>query len=499
MNKSQPTLNLTRSPGRNNDVVLIGLAATGKGPQFVGLPVELDKTYHRRFGASVLDLATDLGACPDDETVTVLPSAGQRLVVVGLGEPDVTPTRIRRAIANATRTIAALPGTEPVRLAVSLELGDPELLQAAGEAALLGAYAFSKVTRDPKPARISSVDIVSSTVRTEAKDAVARAKVVADAVCLARDLVNIPPNLLYPEVFVTEARETLKGAKVTIEALDEKALEKGGYGGILAVGGGSSRKPRLLRIEYAPRGAATRLNLVGKGITFDSGGLDIKPAAGMLTMKCDMAGAAAVLAATNAIARLGLKVHVTTYAALAENLPSDTAYRPGDVLTMFDGQTVENINTDAEGRLVMADALARSCTDKPDLIVDVATLTAACVMALGSRCAGLMASDDETADLLLDAAEAAGEAFWQLPITDYARSELDSSVADMKSGTTAKAGGALVAAAFLQRFVAEGQAWAHLDIAGPAFNDGAAYDEIPSGGTGAAVRTLIALASSLSG
>lgn len=499
MNQNQPQLNLVKSIGRTHDVVIVGLTSTGKGTTLVGVPSDLDKAFHKKFGLSVHEVAEDLGATSDTERVTVLPSLGQRIVVVGLGEPDVDPRRVRKAVANASRVVAKLPGDAPLTVAVSLELGDPELLQAAGEAAILGNYTCTKLTKDPKPARVAAFELVSASTRAEARDAVRQAKIVADAVCVARDLVNTPPNLLYPESFVAHARALLKDVRVDVETLDERALDKGGYGGLMAVGGGSSRKPRLLRIEYKPRGAKTRLNLVGKGITFDSGGLDIKPAAGMLTMKCDMAGAAAVLAATHAIAQLGLKVHLTAYAALAENMPSDTAYRPSDVLTIYGGKTVENVNTDAEGRLVMADALARSNEDDPDLVVDVATLTGACIMALGSRWAGLMASDDETADLLLDAAESAGEDFWQLPITDHARKELDSPIADMKSGTTAKAGGALVAAAFLQRFVDDGRRWAHLDIAGPAFNEGSAYDDMPAGGTGAAVRTLVALASGLAG
>jgi len=287
-------------------------------------------------------------------------------------------------------------------------------------------------------------------------------------------------------------------AKISVEVLDVQALTRGGYGGILAVGGGSSRPPRLVRLSYRPRGAKKHLALVGKGITFDAGGLNLKPAEGMYTMKCDMAGAAAVLAATHAIARLGLPVQVTAYGALAENLPSDTAYRPSDVLTLYGGTTVENGNSDAEGRLVMADALARANEDKPSLVVDVATLTGACVVALGDRTAGLMATDDETADLVLDAAEAAGEDFWQLPIPRETRGKLDSKVADLKSTGADRYGGALVAAAFLREFVNPGTPWAHLDIAGPAFFDGKPYGYVSPGGTGVAVRTLIALARSLS-
>ena len=217
----------------------------------------------------------------------------------------------------------------------------------------------------------------------------------------------------------------------------------------------------------------------------------------MYTMKCDMAGAAAVIAAVKAIAELGLRVKVTAYASLAENLPSDTSYRPSDVLTMYGGKTVENGNTDAEGRLVMADAIARASEDTPDLIVDVATLTGAAIVALGDRTAGLMASDDDTADRLLDAAEAAGEDLWQLPIPKHIRGKLDSKVADIRSTAGGdRAGGALVAAAFLREFVGEGIAWAHLDIAGPAWTDGGS-GYISPGGTGFGVRTLVALGRSL--
>jgi leucyl aminopeptidase len=291
---------------------------------------------------------------------------------------------------------------------------------------------------------------------------------------------------------------------VTVRVKDERALVREGFGGIVGVGQGADHPPRLVELRYRPAGgsrgggkdAAGEVVLVGKGITFDSGGLNLKPAEGMYTMKCDMAGAAAVLAATWGIAQLGLKIKVTAYGALAENLPSATAYRPSDVLTMYGGKTVENGNSDAEGRLVMADALARSAEDKPDLVVDVATLTGACVIALGERTTGLMSNDEETASRLLDAAEAAGENLWQLPIPKEIRGKLDSKVADLRSVSGDRWGGALVAAAFLREFVPENTPWAHLDIAGPSFGD-KEYGYVSPGGTGVGVRTLIALARSL--
>lgn len=498
MNQLLPTLSLTKSVSRNTEVVVVGFTHVSDAPTLVGVSSDLEKSYQKKFGTSVLDLATDLGADAKRETVRVLPSAGQRLVVVGLGDADVTPEGLRCSLGNAMRAINKLPGENAFSVAVSLETADPELIKAAGEGALLGNYQIEKVTGEPTPNRVNAIEIVSSSTRAEAKDALAAAQTVASAVCQARDWVNTPPNLLYPETFAASAKALAKDVRIDVEVLDERALERGGYGGVLAVGGGSSRGPRVVRYEYKPRGAFFHLALVGKGVTFDSGGLDIKPANGMGTMKCDMSGAAAVLAAVRAIAELGLKIHVTGYAGMVENLPSSTAYRSSDVLTMFGGKTVENMNTDAEGRLVMADLIARAGTESPDMIVDVATLTGACMVALGLRTAGLMASDDDTADRVLDAAETAGEDFWQLPIPEHIDKALDSKIADMRSTSGDRYGGALAAGAFLHRFVPQGVAWAHLDIAGPAFNDKSEFDYVPVGGTGSGVRTLVALAQSLS-
>ena len=264
------------------------------------------------------------------------------------------------------------------------------------EGALLGTYGYAPISSRPNgEARgVSAVTVVhgsagSSTTSPSTPETVAR------AVAMAREWVNIPANLLYPDSFAGQVRQLVPDTRVGVDVLDEEALARDGYGGLLAVGGGSSRPPRLVRLSYRPRGAKFHLALVGKGITFDTGGLNLKPAEGMYTMKCDMAGAAAVLAATWAIAQLGLKIDVTAYGALAENMPSSTAYRPSDVLTIYGGKTVENGNSDAEGRLVMADALARSAEDQPDLVVDVATLTGACVVALGERTAGVMSNDED--------------------------------------------------------------------------------------------------------
>ncbi len=492
-----PSLTLATSCPTDADVLVIGLADSTGSAVLVGAPDQLDKRVNKQFGTSLLDLARSLGADTKPGTTVLLPGPdGQRVVVVGLGEIDVTPEQVRRAAGTAVRKAGELAGDQGVKVAVCLDVVEPEVIRGAAEGALLGSYRFVKVSGEQPSAKVASITVVSSSAKPEAKRAIDAARIVATAVCLARDWVNTPANALYPETFADAARGAVKGTRIEVEVLDEKVLERGGYGGLMAVGGGSDRGPRLVRFDYAPRGARGHLALVGKGITFDTGGLNLKTADGMYTMKSDMAGAAAVLAATRAIAELGLKVRVSTYAAMAENMPSGTAYRPSDVLTMFGGTTVENVNSDAEGRLVMADALVRAGQDRPDLIVDVATLTGACMVALGERVAGLMTNADEAADRVLDAAESAGEAFWQLPIPEGTRSKLDSKVADLRSGGN-RYGGALTAAAFLQTFVPDDMLWAHLDIAGPAFNEEGPYDYVPTGGTGMAVRTLVALAQSL--
>ena len=488
-----PTVTVAASVPKDCDVLVVGLAEASGADVVVGLPDELTRPLGRDFAGT----AKDLGGSSKNSTTVLLPGPnGLRLVVVGLGDIDVTPEQVRRAAGAALRAASGLPGDRPLRVAVSLDAVEPQVIKGAVEGALLGAYRYGPVV-DGKPG-VGSIHVISSNKRPDARQALELGLGTAQAVCQARTWVNASPSDLYPDSFAEEIRASAKATKVAVEVWDDKALEREGFGGLVAVGGGSSRKPRLVKLSYAPRGARFHLVLIGKGITFDSGGLNLKPADGMYTMKCDMAGAAAVVAATEAIAQAGVRIRVTAWAALAENLPSGDSYRPSDVLTMYGGRTVENGNSDAEGRLVMADALVRACEEEPSLVVDVATLTGACVVALGERVAGLMAREDETADLVLDAAEAAGELFWQLPVPEEAREKLNSKVADLKS-TGDRPGGALTAAAFLSEFVPAGTPWAHLDIAGPAFNPHEPYHYVPSGGTGVAVRTLIALAHALAG
>ncbi|MFT4166670.1 MAG: leucyl aminopeptidase [Microlunatus sp.] len=494
---SLPALTVAKVPDKSASALVVGYGSDG----VVGASGTLDKEYAKRLGQGISALAASVGVKTDNGHTRTLPAVGgwPVVIVVGVGDGVPTPEELRQAAGAGLRQAAKQCGGGAA-VAVSLGADEPETVQAVAEGALLGSYRYQPVTTgDDKPAAIASLTVITPLAgrRAAVAHAIASARTVAASVVAAREWVNIPPNLLFPASFAEEAAAYLKGSKIAVEVLDDKALAKGGYGGILAVGGGSSRLPRLVRLSYAPRGAKFHLALVGKGITFDSGGLNLKPGDSMYTMKCDMAGAAAVIAAVKAIADLGLRVKVTAYASMAENLPSNTSYRPSDVLTMYGGKTVENGNTDAEGRLVMADAIARASEDAPDLIVDVATLTGAAIVALGDKTAGLMASDDETADRLLDAAEAAGEDIWQLPIPKHIRGKLDSKVADIRSTGGDRTGGALVAAAFLREFVGDGISWAHLDIAGPAWTDGGGSGYVSSGGTGFGVRTLVALARSL--
>ncbi|MGC4153733.1 MAG: leucyl aminopeptidase [Propionicimonas sp.] len=486
-----PAISLVTAPGKD-DVLVVGLAQTAGSEVVVGLPDDTAAALAKTFGRPLIEVARDLGGSAKNGDTALLPGlAGKRLIVVGLGDIDVSPEQVRRAAGAALRVAAGLKSERPLSVSLSLDAIEPQVLKGAVEGALLGSYRYREDSGKPGVATIGVV--TTSARKPEARLALDLGVTTATAVSRARTWVNLPANDLYPESFADEIARLGKSARLNVDVWDEKALEKEGFGGLLAVGGGSSRKPRLVKVSYSPRGAKFHLALIGKGITFDTGGLNLKPAEGMYTMKSDMSGAAAVIAAITAIADAGVKLKITAYAALAENMPSGTAYRPSDVLTIYGGTTVENVNSDAEGRLVMADALAKASEERPDLVVDVATLTGACVVALGERVAGLMARDDETADLILDAAEAAGELFWQLPIPEEARGKLDSKVADLKSGGD-RWGGALTAAAFLSQFVPEPIPWAHLDIAGPAFNPHEPYHYVPAGGTGAAVRTLVALA-----
>ena len=414
------------------------------------------------------------------------------LVLTGLGalgaDEGVGLEALRRAAGAAVR---ALAGTGHVTLALPAD--DAEHVGAIAEGALLGAYSPGDHRRSANDAgaAVAVLELVSSTARSRAaKTAVERARVLAAAVHGTRDLVNASPNELFPESFAVIARTETKGTKVKVTVLDDAALRAGGYGGLIGVGQGSVRPPRLVKLVYSPLRAKKHYALVGKGITFDSGGLSIKPAKSMETMKSDMAGAAAVLHTVLAAAALELPIKITGWLALAENMPSGSAQRPSDVITIRGGKTVEVLNTDAEGRLVLADALVAAGEEKPDVIIDIATLTGAQMVALGNQVSAVMGSDAVREDVLA-AAGLAGEQFWPMPLPEELRASMNTPMADI-ANMGERYGGMLVAGLFLQEFVGD-TPWAHLDIAGPAFNGGDPRHYVPKGGTGVGVRTLLTL------
>lgn len=434
-----------------------------------------------------------LGASAAVESITkVAAPNGAVFALVGLGSEKLDANTLRGVGGSISR--AARNFSDAV-----VDLGDlnEQHTLALIEGIQLGFYDYTgrKSAASIKPSKLSRVTVISK-AKVSATD-LNQIEILATAVNTTRDLVNTPPNDMYPASMVKAVQSGVKGLGLKVEVWDEKALAKDGFGGILAVGMGSSRPPRLVKIEYKPKGAQKHLALVGKGITFDTGGLSLKPAESMVGMKYDMTGAATAFQAIVAISKLGLPVQVTAWLCLAENMPSSTAQRPDDVIRIRNGKTVEVLNTDAEGRLVLADGLSAAVETKPDLIVDIATLTGAATIALGNRYAGLMGSENAV-KTLETAATAAGELVWHMPLPAELRSLLNSDVADIanvKIGN--RAGGMLVGGHFLREFVPADIDWAHLDIAGPADNSGPAYGYTPKGGTGVILRTLVSLAEQL--
>ncbi|MBA2338385.1 MAG: leucyl aminopeptidase [Acidimicrobiia bacterium] len=421
------------------------------------------------------------GAAGKTAAVPGGPLGFARVLLVGVGT-ELDAEGLRRAAAVAGRATTAAETVATTLATVDIE-GAADLVVFGFSS---GQYRFDRHRSEPKAVRTTTLTLVGA-----GKDRGDTGGVLARAVAGARDLVNEPAAGKPPTWLAQWASDQLGAVGVSVEVWDEKRIVEERLGGLAAVSWGSAQPPRLVRMHYKPRKRTGKLAFVGKGIVFDSGGLSIKPAEGMMAMKTDMAGAAAVFGAMWAIASLKLPVEVIGFTPLTENMPGGRAVRPGDVFTARNGKTVEVLNTDAEGRLVLADGLSLAAEEKPDLIVDVATLTGACKVALGERIAGLFASDDEVASRLLAAAADAGEPLWRLPLEKEYRSKIDSPVADMKN-TGDKFGGAISAALLLERFV-DDRPWAHLDVAGPARSE---TDEhyLTKGGTGFGVRTLVALA-----
>ncbi len=479
------------------DVLVVGLRPAGDSVEVIapGLSAAAQKT--------LTAAAQAVGASGKVGSVSRIPSpsgltAGS-VALTGLGEadadnglvygPDADET-LRRAAGSVTRSLH-----KDETVALALPAATAQAAEAITVGALLGAYRYSNYRSDKDAVRGPSA--ITVLVPKAAASGVKRGEVVAAATAGARDWVNEPPVDLYPESFAAAVTKRAKDLKVKATVLDADELAAQGFGGHVGVGRGSHRGPRLVKLEYAPRKAKASMALVGKGITFDSGGLSLKPAASMEEMKSDMGGAAAAAQTLFAIAELGLPVKVTAWLAMAENMPGGDAQRPSDVITIYGGKTVEVTNTDAEGRLVLADALVAAGEEKPDLIVDIATLTGAQVVALGDRVSGVMGSSDARNRIVL-ASEVSGEQMWPMPFPEEIRSGFDSTVADMKNSGP-RSGGMLAAGIFLSEFVADGQQWAHIDIAGPSYNSNSGWGYTPAAGTGVPVRTLVEVAEGLAG
>lgn len=423
-----------------------------------------------------------------------------RVLLVGLGKAeDLTAGRLDRALTTATRSIA---DKQDVRVAFAVpdegigSVSPAQVAAAATAAALTGSVGQDLYRTEKNRFPFASFQLVCTSETSAAvATAVSRGRIIGEAVNLARDLVNRPPQEITPVGFAARAAAVAAETGLKCEIFDQRRLEQERMKSLLAVSQGSVEPPRMVIVEHcggAP--GAPKLALVGKGVTFDSGGLSLKPTDGMLTMKCDMAGAATVLGAMTAIAKLKLPVNVVGYMGLVENMPSGSSFKLGDILTARNGVTIEVLNTDAEGRLVLADVLSYAVDSGVDRIIDLATLTGACVVALGEDVAGAFSNDQPWCDAVLAAAKSCGEDAWQLPMWDLYDDLIKGDVGDIKN-TGGRWGGSITAAKFLQRFVG-GKPWVHLDIAGPAFaSSNKPHRE--GGGTGCFVRTLVAVAEGL--
>lgn len=449
----------------------------------------LDKDVVREIEAALKTLGATGG---DGQThrlvVSALPVAS--VLTIGLGkERDEWPAdTVRRVAGNAARSLDKVAAVLTTLSALDLE--------AAIEGLILGSYRFTEfrsAKTAPKDGGLRAITALSQESKSRARDTAQRATDIATAVATARDFVNTPPSHLYPDEFANRAKALGEAAGLEVEILDDKALAKAGYGGIVGVGKGSSRPPRLVRLSH--KGAkrnGKRVALVGKGITFDTGGISIKPAANMHHMTSDMGGAAAVIGTVVLAAKQKLPIDVIATVPMAENMPSATAQRPGDVLTQYGGTTVEVLNTDAEGRLILADAIVRACEDNPDYLIETSTLTGAQTVALGSRTPGVMGSD-AFRDRVATLSQQVGENAWAMPLPEELKDDLKSTVADLANVSGSRFAGMLVAGTYLREFVADGVEWAHIDVAAPAYNSGGPWGYTPKGGTGVPTRTMFAV------
>lgn len=438
---------------------------------------------------AVFEALTAVGAQGSTGEVVRIPAPqgvdATLIVAVGLGDPELLDDEsVRRAAGTAARACSGL-GTVATTLS---DFG----LAAAVEGTILGGYHHRGLrSTAPKDSEAPATFTFVAKEDKKSTQAFAAARIGATAVNTARDLVNTSANELYPETYAKFLVDQAEQVGIKTEVLDEKELAAQGFGGILAVGQGSQRPPRLVRLTYRGKKAKKSVALVGKGITFDTGGISLKPGNGMWNMIMDMGGSAAVAAAIIAAAQLKLPVNITATIPLAENMPSGSATRPGDVITHYGGLTTEVLNTDAEGRLVLADAIARACEDNPDFLIETATLTGAQLIALGERTAGVMGSDDFR-DRIARIGREVGENAWAMPLLEEHDESIKSKAADIRNIDAKREGGMEFAGTYLKQFIPAGVEWAHIDVAGPAWNGGGARGYTLPRATGVPTRTIIA-------
>ncbi|GAB3589929.1 Cytosol aminopeptidase [Corynebacterium faecale] len=486
-------LKLTKKLPKNTDAVIVAVFAGEGGSLELAGGAALDSIFNTKQQSAILKQLESIGAKGKANEVTRIPGAEDSapVVAIGLGKAEeLDDEKLRRATGTSAR---ALNGFENVATTVG-DLG----LEAAVTGFALGSYSYKglRKAKDEENGDDNADKPLAIHFMGGDKDQFVAAQVIAESVVLARDLVNSPSSHLYPESYAVIAANEAAAYGLETEILDEKQLLAQGFGGILAVGNGSSRKPRLLRLTWKHRKASKHVALVGKGVTFDTGGISLKPGANMDNMISDMGGSAAVIATIIAAARLNLKVNVTATVPMAENMPSGDAFRPGDVITHYGGITSEILNTDAEGRLILADAMALASEDNPDYLIDAATLTGAQLVALGGRTSGVMGTE-EFRDSVAATGRAVGEQAWAMPLPEELDEEVKSPVADLRNVTNSRFAGMSAAGRYLQEFVGEGIEWAHVDIAGPAFNTAAPYGYTPKRATGQPVRTFVQVLSDI--
>ncbi|MBU9765588.1 leucyl aminopeptidase [Mycobacterium sp. TNTM28] len=487
-----PTVTVSSSlprKGVDEAVLVIGVVSDDAGPKVAAVQPYLDEEAIAAVESHLQALGATGGEGQTHRlVVSSLPVAS--VLTVGLGKPreEWPADVIRRAAGSAARALDKVGTVVTTLSAIDLE--------AAVEGLILGAYRFNdfrSAKTAPTDTGLTAITALTAGTTAATKGQAGRAVDIATAVATARDFVNTPPSHLFPDEFAERAKALGAAAGLEVEVFDDKALAEGGYGGIVGVGKGSSRPPRLVRLIHRGSGKKPkRVALVGKGITFDTGGISIKPAANMHHMTSDMGGAAAVIATVVLAAKQKLPIEVIATVPMAENMPSATAQRPGDVLTQYGGITVEVLNTDAEGRLILADAIVRACEDEPDYLIETSTLTGAQTVALGSRTPGVMGSD-EFRDRVATLSQAVGENGWAMPLPEELKDDLKSTVADLANVSGSRYAGMLVAGTYLREFVADGVEWTHIDIAAPAYNTSGPWGYTPKGGTGVPTRTMFAV------